>query len=295
MPQLSSVDSLIDFSENGERIVFHGTEVPVDRLLQSHDPSNVARSVDEFRRQHPEVNQAVAYALLAVAGRYPAFVLESFLSFSPDGVSDQFWGSHVQSSMEEFDVDWSHLVASSRLVPRDELRYLAEIERFGNRADRVVFGRAFELRADAEFERLVDHLLRFRLYGGFAASLLSRTAIHRDLTGFASSPDELSALVTKAQFRRVSPLYMEAELSDYLYHTGIYRRFYEDHAMEDAQGIVRDFLKRTLGSQLRERLCLVSRRPWGKWFDPHSCGDLTLIGVNRNERQNWLLAFSDSD
>lgn len=295
MPHLSSIHTLIDFSKDNDFLVFYGTAVPIDKLFQLYDRNNITKSVDEFLHQYPEVERIAVYAVLALAGRYSASALESFLSYSPGELSDQVWGSHVPHTIDEFKVDWGTLIASAQNVPTDQFRYFAKVYHYGNTADGVVFGRIFEFRRDLEFERLLEHSLKYRVFDNFVPVLFGKTLISADLIKFAPTSEELQTLLTRAQFRRVSPFYLEAELSEYLYHTGIYHRFFKDHTMLEAQEITRDFLDQILGQNPEERLCLISRYPWGEWFDEHSCTDLTIIGINRTSNQIWLFTISDSD
>ena len=110
MPHVSFIHTLIDFSKDEGCLVFYGTDVPLDRLFQLYDGTNVVKSVDEFLHQYPQVQRIAAYAVLALAGRYGAFALDSFLFYAPDHLSDQAWGRHVSLTMDAFKVDWENLV-----------------------------------------------------------------------------------------------------------------------------------------------------------------------------------------
>ena len=294
MPLLNAIHTLIDFSTNGQP-VFHGTDVPLDKLLQLFDGEDVKKSVDLFQDQYPQVQRIAAYAVLALAGRYPAFALENFLSYSSDRLNDQVWGNHAPNLIDEFKVDWKNLILSAQTVSKDRFRYFAEIYKYGNTMDRVVLGRVFEYSADPEFERLLEHFLKYRVFDNFISTLFSETLICSELREFATTPEALQPLLDAAQFRRVSPFYIEAKLSEYLYRTGIYKRFFKDHSILESQEITRDFLDHALDQRPEERLCLVSHYPWGRWFDQHSCSDFTFIGIHRGSKQIWLFTVSDSD
>lgn len=291
---IHSISPLIDYSE-AAGVVFRGTQVPIEKLFQVYDRNHAGKSIDDFVRQYPEITPSAAYGVLALAGRYWAFVLQNRLSFSPAGLSDQVWSAATPRTLAAFAVDWQTLIMAAEEVTCDRFRYFEEIAHYGNTPGKMVFGRVFEFSADPEFARLLNHLNRYLVFPEFIATLLSETAIQAELGAFAPTTQALSQQINDAQFQRISPFYMAAELSNYLYHTGIYRRFYQDHTVRDAQEITQDFLQQIFSQKPEDGLLLLTRAAWGGWFDRHSVTDLTIVGINLLARQIWLFTVTDSD
>lgn len=278
-----------------EGVVFHGTHVPLEAFFRMYDRNNVVKSVNDFVRQYPQVQSVAAHAVLALAaGHRPGGALESFLAVSPqsDGrVRDR----ERPHSIDAFAVDWENLVVSATHVPCDQFRYFSEIERYGNKSTGIVFGRVFEFADDPEFARLLDSSLKDRVFEDLVPALFGKTQIRKELGEFAPTGDALSSSSALARFRSINPFYIEADLSSYLFHSGIYKRFYGERSIGEAKEFTRDLIAEIVGQQPNTGLCLVSRMPWGAWFDQYSCCDITIVGINPATRKIWLFAVSDSD
>ena len=77
--------------------------------------------------------------------------------------------------------------------------------------------------------------------------------------------------------------------------TGCIDLFRDDHSRGEALALARSFVHDEIGDDLDSRQVLRIVHPWGRWFDPHSCSDLTVLLLDRKGRRGVLMAFSHSD
>ena len=59
----------------------------------------------------------------------------------------------------------------------------------------------------------------------------------------------------------------------------------------EAQELARSFVHDEIGDDLGSHLVLRILHPWGRWFDPHSCSDLTVLLLDRKGRRGVVMAF----
>lgn len=206
-----------------------------------------------------------------------------------------------QNIESDFAVDWENLIISAvDLDLENGMEYLMEIKKYSNNDEPTygIIAKKFEYREDAEFEKILSLFAEYYtgvLQVDFIPVLFTKTAIIKHLQEFYTAPGDVYGQLVEAKFQQLDCFKIESELSSYLYHYGMYRHFYENNKPSLANEITRDFTKILYNSDLNNVESFVTRFPWGKCFDIHSCSDYTFVIINKKERVIWLFCFSHSD
>jgi len=200
---------------------------------------------------------------------------------------------------KDFSIEWENLIVSGHEIEHEiEFAYLEEIKKYCNNGGipKGICAKVFEYREDAEFERLLSllHGLPF-LEKKFISHLFSKTAIKTFLKEFEQHELDLQKRIGQGEFAYLNSFSIEGELSHYLYRYGMYQHFYEHNTAERAREITVELMKDVFDNNLDNVICFTAQGPWGKWFDEHSCSDMTFVFFNKKERMIYLFCFSHSD
>ncbi len=201
----------------------------------------------------------------------------------------------------DFAVDWGNLIISAvDLDLENGMEYLMEIKKYSNNDEPTygIIAKKFEYRQDEGFEKVLTLFAEYHpsvLQVNFIPALFTKTTIIKHLQEFYSAPEDLYGQLMEAKFQQLDCFKIESELSSYLYYYGMYQHFYENNKPSRANEITRGFTKLLYNSDLDNVECFVTRPPWGKWFDVHSCTDYTFVIINKKDRLIWLFCFSHSD
>jgi hypothetical protein len=214
-------------------------------------------------------------------------------------VKPLIYSADTKSKIQDYKIDWERLVISGSTLDRENgISYLEKIRKYSNNGGipAGIVVKSFGLLDDDEFIEMLRNVHGLPMVQRkLVKTLFTETGIFPWLSEFETDKNILKLRLSRARFSYLNSFNIEGELSYYLYRYGMYNWFYNDHSELDAVQITRNLLKFIYFDDPGNVVCFVSRSKWGKWFDPHSINDYTVLLINISSKTIWLFCFSHSD
>lgn len=228
---------------------------------------------------------------------------------------DKIFDFNLQKPVKlvDLDVDWKNLIINSQKLSIDDFDYLKLINKFSNNITTKngtggIFAYKFLYKNNPSFESLLKAidlpenytLFDKTIYHYFVRYLLAKTEIFNSLSFYENNSDELFDKIISVlsnQYCRFNKnqLSVTEELSDYLYHYGMYEYFFNYYTKDYAYKTTLNFTEKIFNNNIDNLTSFIFFGGWNNWFDKHSCSDKTFIFINKSTCEIWLLCFSHSD